>query len=52
MIEKVFEILGITSYTINQEYIVTIFCLMLLFFGVIVVFNALLSMITGLLKIE
>lgn len=52
MIEKIFEILGITSYTVFEEYVVLIFCLILMFFGVLMVFNALLSMITGILKIE
>lgn len=52
MIQKVCDILGITNPTILEENIIMIFCTVLLFFGVLVIFNSLLSIISNVLKID
>ena len=52
MIQKVYDILGITNPTIFEENIIMIFSLVLLFFGVLVIFNSLLSIISNVLKID
>lgn len=52
MIQKVYDILGMANPTILEENIIMIFCLALLFFGVLVVFNSLLSIISNVLKID
>lgn len=52
MIQKVYDMLGMTNPTILEENIIMIFCLALLFFGVLVVFNSLLSIISNVLKID
>lgn len=52
MIQKVYDILGMTNPTILEENLIMIFCLSLLFFGILVVFNSLLSIISNVLKID
>ena len=52
MIDLLFEILGLTSWSVNQELVVLVFCLILLFFGVLVFLNCVLSIITNVFKID
>lgn len=52
MIQSVYDILGITNPTILEENLIMVFSLTLLFFGVLVVFNSLLSIISNVLKID
>lgn len=52
MIEKIFEILGLTSWSVNQELIVFVLCLVLLFFGVLVFLNCVLSIFSNVFKID
>lgn len=52
MIEKLFEILGLTSWSVNQEFIVFVFCLFLLFFGVLAFLNCVLIIFSNVFKID
>lgn len=52
LIQRVYDILGMTNPTILEENLIMIFCLSLLFFGILVVFNSLLSIISNVLKID
>ena len=52
MIQKVYDILGITSPTIFQEQVILIFSLVLLFFGTLVIFNATLNIMSNIFKID
>lgn len=52
MIDLLFDILGLTSWSVNQELIVLVFCLVLLFFGVLVFLNCVLSIILNVFKID
>lgn len=52
MIEKLFEIFGLTTWSVNQETMVFVFCLVLLFFGVLVFLNCVLSIFSNVFKIE
>lgn len=52
MIDSLYEILGIASPTVMQESVVLIACLVLLFFGSIVVLNSILSIISNVFKID
>lgn len=52
LIESLYEILGITSPTVMQQSVILIACLVLLFFGSIVVLNSILSIISNVFKID
>lgn len=52
MIDLIFEILGLSSWSVNQELIVFVFSLVLLFFGVLVFLNCVLSIFFNVFKIE
>ena len=52
MIELLFEILGLNSWSVNQELIVFVFCLVLLFFGVLAFLNCVLSILFNVIKID
>ena len=52
MIDLLFEILGLSSWSVNQELIVFVFCLVLLFFGVLVFLNCVLSIFSNVFKID
>jgi hypothetical protein len=52
VIDLLFEILGLTSWSVNQELIVFVFCLVLLFFGVLAFLNCVLSIFSNVFKID
>lgn len=52
MIESLYDLLGISAVSNVQSSLILIFCLVLLFFGSLVVFNALLSLITSIFNFE
>lgn len=52
LIDSLYEILGIASPTVMQESVILIACLVLLFFGSIVVLNSILSIISNVFKID
>lgn len=52
MIESLFKILGLTSWSVNQELIGFVFCLVLLFFGVLAFLNCVLSIFLNVFKID
>lgn len=52
MIDLLFEILGLSSWSENEELIVFVFCLVLLFFGVLAFLNCVLSIFSNVFKID
>ena len=52
MIDLIFGILGLTSWSVNEELIVFVFCLVVLFFGVLAFFNCVLSIFSNVFKID
>lgn len=54
MITTVKTVLGLaqTVLTTNEDLVIEIFCLVALFFGAVVIFNSLLTMIMAIFKTE
>lgn len=52
VIQTLYDILGLTNPTVLEEYVILIFCCVLLFFGSIVIFNAALSFLTSIFNFE
>lgn len=52
MIDLIFDILGLTSWSVNQEFIVFVFSLVILFFGVLIFLNCVLSIFSNVFKID
>jgi hypothetical protein len=52
VIDLIFDILGLSSWSVNQELIVFVFSLVLLFFGVLAFLNCVLSIFSNVFKID
>jgi len=52
MIRELYDLLGLTAVTNTQQTIILIFALVLLFFGSLCVFNAVLSLISNIFNFE
>lgn len=52
MIQSLYDLLGLTAVSSGQQTIILIFCLVLLFFGSLAVFNAVLSLISSIFNVE
>lgn len=52
MIQALYDLLGLANPTVTEEYVVLIFCCVLLFFGSIVIFNAALTFLISIFNFE